>query len=296
MIRATLTLAAFLTLGLTCRADDLLVLKDFAKRHHASVSKFGIDMYALVFTDKATDDDLAALEKDAPKIFSALELGNAALVTDAGFLQLKSMACVSNLDLPQQVTNKGVADLKKRFPSATQIRYLAADKKGTLDNDGVKTILGVESLRDLSLSHGRFDDGIWESLGKCPKLRSLAVRSGAITGKGIEALQGCPELTSVYLFDCPLAAGAGKSLAKLPALWSLSLNGCTVSDDEMAALVEVKTLNWLTLSDTAVGDAGLLKLAPSKSLRNVRTGLTTKVTKEGVEKLKKLNPKIEVHN
>jgi hypothetical protein len=295
MMRTTLALAAFLALELTCRADDLLVLNDFAKRHHATVSKFGIDMYALVFTDKATDDDMGALEKSAPKIFSALDLGNASLVTDAGFLQLKSMACVLNLDLPREVTNKGVADLKKRFPSATQIRYLATDKKGALDNDGVKTILEVETLRDLSLSHGRFDDGIWESLGKCPKLRSLSVRSGAITGKGMLALKGCPDLTQVYLFECPLGKGVGESIAKMPALWSLSLNGSTVGNDEMAPLAEMQTLKVLTLSGTTVGDAGLLKLAPSKSLGSV-TSVTSKVTKEGVEKLKKLNPKIEVVN
>lgn len=295
MTRTALTVAAFLTLGLTGRADDVQVLNDFAKRHHATVSKFGIDMYALVFTDKATDDDMAALEKSAPKIFGALELGNATLVTDDGFLQLKSMACVLNLDLPRQVTNKGVADLKKRFLSATQIRYLATDKKGSLDNDGVKTILEVETLRDLSLNHGRFDDGIWESLGKCPKLRSLSVRSAAITGKGISALKGCTDLSQLYLFECPLGKGVGESVARIPALWSLYLNGSTIGDDEIAPLAEMKTLNWLTLSGTTVGDAGLLKLAPSKSLRNVTT-VTTKVTKEGVEKLKKLNPKIEVNN
>lgn len=295
MIRIPLTLAAILTLGSSVSADDALELKDFAKRHHATVTSYGIGMHALVFTGKATDDDMTALEKSAPKSFSALELGNASLVTDAGFLQLKSMSCVLSLDLPPQVTNKGVADLKKRFPSATQIRYLAPDKKGALDNDGVKAILEVETLRDLSLSHGRIDDGIWESLGKHTKLRTLSVQSGTISGKGIVALKGCTDLTQVYLFDCPLAAGVGKSIAKIPALWSLSLNGCTVGDEEMSPLAEMPTLNSLTLSGTAVGDAGLLMLAPSKSLTNVTT-VTTKVTKEGVAKLNKLNPKIKVVN
>jgi Leucine-rich repeat (LRR) protein len=75
-------------------------------------------------------------------------------------------------------------------------------------------------------------------------------------------------------------------------LWTLDLRGTQVTDAGLVDLARLKNLLWLDLSDH-ITDAGLPKLESLANLSHLHLA-KSKVTAEGVQKLKKALPKCEI--
>lgn len=87
--------------------------------------------------------------------------------------------------------------------------------------------------------------------------------------------------------------GALKSLAQFPRLTRLDLRKTQVTDAGVESLSALKHLTYLNLFGTGISDASLGALAGMKTLRNVYLW-ESKVTPEGVAKLRKALPNAEI--
>ena len=182
---ATLMATAILAMG-SARADEVADVAAFAKIHNAKFRDWTEGMSALEFTEAATDDDLAALAKLAPKQLRNLELTKCAKITDAGFLKLVASPGTQILYLPPQLSDKAYVDMAKRFPAVWTIGVFGTEAKpGSITSDGVKAISAMPALRDVNVQWTHADDGCWESLGKIAGLNTLTLYGSKITDDGL---------------------------------------------------------------------------------------------------------------
>ena len=118
-------------------------------------------------------------------------------------------------------------------------------------------------------------------------------RAGGVAGT-IKGLGQFKNLTDVYLGETRATDEDVKNLACLPGLKKLELDGTRVTDAGIRRLLGLPALRGISLSGTRLTDAGLLDLATIKSLQSVTVWRMPGVTYEGLVKLRRLRPDIEI--
>ena len=109
----------------------------------------------------------------------------------------------------------------------------------------------------------------------------------------MEAVVRLGSIVSLNLRDTQITSAGLAHLKKLSMLRRLHLERTKVDDAGIGHLTNLKGLEYLNLYGTKVSDEALEHLGQLHRLRKLYLW-QTRVTKKGVNKLKKVNPKLDV--
>lgn len=128
---------------------------------------------------------------------------------------------------------------------------------------------GYSTLREALRGVGRFevdfsesgvDDADLRVLSGNEKLVAINLYRTRVSDSGVAALAECPSLFAVDLSRTRVTDEAIEDLARLPELKSLRLFGASITDGAIESLSEMKYLAELYLNDTRVTPEGLARL------------------------------------
>jgi Leucine-rich repeat (LRR) protein len=266
-----------------------------------------------LYRTAVTDAGLQALT--AIKTLTTLDLGSTK-ITDAGLKELAGLPALERLTLNgTQITGAGLKELTalKKLGSLS-----LADSK--LTDEGLLALGELESLRSLDLSQtkitgsglrhlsrltslenltlsftGLTDSGL-QGLPKWPELQQLSLHRTAVTDAGLKELAGLNALQHLTLSSTAVTGSGLKELTARKSLQRLELSSAKVTDEGLKGLAGLAALEMLDLDGNGqVTDAGLKELAGLTSLQSLNLA-RTKVTKAGVEQLKKALPECRIRN
>ncbi len=208
--------------------------------------------------------------------------------------RLKSLTRVSMIRGQLALSTDQVAALAK-MPLSDTLEQLEADTEFT-----PKSLTELKKFGRLNDLTGHFpapDDAVFARLGDL-SLKFLVIvdlkGSEGVTDKGWEALGKLP-LDQLLFFNCRLTPEAFRALTATGGQTSLAVGGGTLGDAHLLELSRHPSdLRALVLRQlNGVTDAGLLHLAKVTSLEKLELNLSA-ITDEGVEALKRENPKLKV--
>jgi hypothetical protein len=149
------------------------------------------------------------------------------------------------------------------------------------------TVMGPDGILPISISNAAL-----ESMPRFRELTSFVVQESQINDDGLKPLTTVPKLTQLTLRKCRITDKAATHLVSLQKVTALNLSETQFGDEGIKGLVDMPALTELTLIGNPVTDEGLEHLHNSKlTLLNVQR---TKVTAEGIRKLKTANPTLNV--
>lgn len=139
-----------------------------------------------------------------------------------------------------------------------------------------------------------FTDGSIERVIVCPNVEDLTMERVFITDEGLAKIKDL-KLTRLILNGCPITAKSIEMLSAQPmakTLISLGLKEIPIGDEHIVVFKRFEKLQRLDLSSTLITDASLptLQLLPLVVL-NVTD---SKLTPEGIRKLKELKPATQI--
>ncbi len=114
------------------------------------------------------------------------------------------------------------------------------------------------------------DDGVRETISKCPALHVLMLRGVHITNDGLQDLLALPNLRDLLLRECP-----------------------DIDDRGIASLTAIQSLETLFVSDMPISDNGFLPLQSLPKLRSLSV-YETSITKAGIAAFEKARPDVTV--
>ncbi|MCI0699848.1 MAG: hypothetical protein L0241_02020 [Planctomycetia bacterium] len=162
------------------------------------------------------------------------------------------------------ITNAGL----KHLNSMTSLEVLWIKGCDKITYEGLDSIARLTRLRELDLSDSPANDQTVKVINQCQELTRLRVGGTKITDTGVQALMG----------------------QKLKAL---DLSVTAVTDAGLSKLSTLLSLNVLMLTGCNITDAGLLHLKECRKLEHLDVA-ETKVSKKGIEMLKKQFPMLTV--
>jgi hypothetical protein len=172
------------------------------------------------------------------------------------------------------------SDNKHVFIPAAEFRFLLA-----LPALEKANLVEIDGLTDQSLAF----------IGKLSGLKELNLGDSQVTNAGLKPLAWLRNLETLDVGWTKDVGDEGlATLAGLPKLRVLGLGGTKVSDAGLARLASFPALEEVRLMATAVTDQGIESLAACKALATVKLGKKSKVTPQGIEKLKKALPNCSV--
>jgi hypothetical protein len=153
----------------------------------------------------------------------------------------------------------------------------------------------LHSLRvlELIISQSVGDDGL-ARISRLKHLERLVLYYSPITDEGLAQLSGMTQLRSLSIVMSPTIGDAGvRHLRGLTHLIRLNVGYSKITNAGLREFREMTELEDLYLVGTLIDDAGLVYLQQLPALKTVDLR-ATKVTKEGVAKLKQEMPKLRV--
>lgn len=210
-------------------------------------------------------------------------------ITDSSLKQLPRLPGLEELRLRNtSVTDRGLkwvarfSGLKKLDLQGTQVTGSGLGQLSHLD------------LETLNLGHSQITMAGLESIKKLTSLKKLDLTFDRLKDKSLSYLQGLTNLEQLTLNRNPGIKGPGlRHLKKMKQLRLLELLSARAGDRQLHILASLPNLETLDLQYTQTSNAGLLQLKDFPKLAVVRV-FRSKVTKNGVERLNKVAPQIEV--
>lgn len=240
-----------------------------------------------------------------------------AVVTDELLAKLKTLPKLRELHLEttKGVTAAGLAHLAKMSRLETLSLYAISTDGPGLGDDAIRSLVGLKSLRELSIAEcgttdagakrleklpqltslslrqeGRLTDEALKSIAKLPRLKALALDSYVGTERlgwmrfsaaGIRQLKELKDLESLRLVGQEVPADA----LVFPKLTALSLGHSAVDDDAAIKISELRELRNLELTYCAIGDAGLKSIATLPELLRLNIS-SSRITDAGIERFR----------
>lgn len=128
----------------------------------------------------------------------------------------------------------------------------------------------------------------------CKQLDWLDLSGTAVTDEGLQSFSQASKLKAIFAESTAVTGEVMAILASMPLLEEVYLSGTKIDDEGLVQLSKLKKLATLEIIQCdGVTDAGLEQLAKCKLLTALDV-TQTKVTPEGIAKLKKQLPKLKV--
>ena len=154
------------------------------------------------------------------------------------------------------------ADLKK-------VTGLNLDSTKITDK-GLKEVSKLQKLEFLSLQLTQNTDAGLKEMANLQSLTHLNLRATGITDAGLKDVAKLKKLKWLNLGDCKQITGTGfREVTKLQKLTELKLSLTQITDTDLEEVAKLQKLKYLWLDDTKVTDEGVAKL--KKALPNCRT-------------------------
>lgn len=200
-------------------------------------------------------------------------------------------AVVVGVDFQFEPHRAGDAEMKY-VARLYELRTLDLEKSQVTDK-GIGLLAGLENLRWLSLRKTRVNYAGLAELRHLANLQYLDLRGVARLGT-LEPLSACAKLEHLDLTSTGLTDKRLDGLETLAALRWLSLgNNPKISDSSLRRVAGLTRLEELHLTNTGITDTGLEWLLNLKRLKTLDL-FGTRVTREGVAKLLRSLPKLNV--
>ncbi len=154
-----------------------------------------------------------------------------------------------------------------------------------LNNDGLKEIGKIKTLRVLNLPQGKHNDDGMKELAGLTNLEELSVSYG-VNDVGMYVCKNFKKLRKVNANNCGVSDGAMKALLECPELRVLELYGSKVTDLGYGYIGKMTKLEELTTSYN-ITDKGVAELGKLENLRKLSVW-NSSVTIKGVRALPNL--------
>lgn len=212
-------------------------------------------------------------------------------VTDGGFLHLKSMTKLEDLDCGgSQVTDGGLAHLSD-LTTMRRLKLSGLDINGS----GFTHLRKLTRLEVIHLAETQVNDAGLSHLKQFAQLRALELHGVPITDDGLAHLESLKKLVWLSLASSPaqdsqLTDAGLDHLGELRDLRFLHLGGTKVTDRGLAKLVALNNVEWLGLGFTYEGitDEGLAIISEQFPKLQTLGLLYTSVTDDGLRHLRGL--------
>lgn len=154
----------------------------------------------------------------------------------------------------------------------------------SIDDDAVRAICDMSSLRRLDMSVSSITDCAAEMLARLKRLEELSISDTSITARGASALASMSELRWLDVSRTAFDDDALSAVARSSRLESLLCDDTSITDSGLAELARVRTMRALSVRNTSVTDYGLGLLNTISNLSELDIS-STDVTDEGLAKL-----------
>lgn len=245
------------------------------------------DAVASVTAGAVVTDEVMEKLKTLPKL-RELHIETTKALTPAGLAHLAKMPRLEKLSLFEVNTDgPGLGDdIIRSLVGLDSLRELSITECGTTDA-GAKLLEKFPQLTSLSLrQEGRLTDEALKSIGTLTRLKELSLNSYVGTRRlgwmrfsadGIRHLKGLKELESLHLVGQEVPAEA----LAFPKLTALGLGHSAVDDAVGKRIGELRALRHLELTYCGLGDEGLKRIAALPELRRFNIS-SSHVTDAGV--------------
>ncbi|MFN0128482.1 MAG: biopolymer transporter ExbD, partial [Verrucomicrobiales bacterium] len=248
---------------------------------------------------------------------NVVSVTTSSIVTDELLAKFATLAQLKELqiEVTNGITIAGLAHLGK-MAHLEKLSLYSVNSEGTaLGDEAIRSVVGLASLRDLSVNEcgvtdagakwleqlpqltsldlqqeGRLTDKALSSIGTLSKLESLSLNSYVgnvrlgwmrFSAAGIRQLKELKGLKSLHLVGQEVTA----DILDFPKLTSLSLGHASVDDDVVARIGELRSLRYLELSYCGFGNNGLKTIASLPDLQRLTISGST-ITDAGLEHLR----------
>jgi hypothetical protein len=245
----------------------------------------GMDKLVTIDLNWTKVDDAALAHLAGLTELNEVRLGNTS-VTDKGLAELKKLKKLKSLVLDKaSITGTGLKDVPFMFLYAGGSKF---------NDDGLKAIAGNTKVWNLTLWGTQVTDDGLKHVSGMQELTSLILDQTKVTGTGLAALKGLKHLYSISLYKAAVTDDGLKFVKDLSgSAMSLVLDGCPIGDKGLEHFKGLDNFSSLSLSETKVTDAGLAKLEGLTKATRIAL-YRTAVTKQGVDKLKKVLTKCAI--
>ncbi|MGA2033283.1 MAG: protein kinase [Thermoguttaceae bacterium] len=256
-------------------------------KHRLRVQKDGVEMFAkdVSIASGGTETIKAVLE--LPHTLSgepeASKLATQATDPDrrAAEWVLRSGGVVTvKADGIEQSSIAKIGDLPPGKLEVTEAVFL---DKPDVNDEGVRCLAGLRSLRVLTLQGTAITDSGLLALGPLPSLEHLNIIGTQITDEGIRCLAGMKKLQSIEAQETRITGRTLSTLANVP-LGDLSLGHTKLDDAGLASAAALPSLHHLYIHNTLVTDKGLMSLKGHPCLQYLYMG-SCSITDEGLSHL-----------
>ncbi|MGV3606580.1 MAG: protein kinase domain-containing protein [Planctomycetaceae bacterium] len=185
-------------------------------------------------------------------------------LTDAGLERLANLNQLKHLNIAgTKVTDRGMDTIGK-FHDLTVLHlyYLP------ISDAGLPPLQSLSQLQFLSLAWTQVSDAGLENIRNLKAIRELDLSGLKINGSGLKYLQELPRLKILQIHNAALTNDSVLQLSECKSLESLGLHRCPITDNELPHLAKLSELKWLGLNGTKVTAEGVEKL--KKGLPNCR--------------------------
>ncbi len=149
------------------------------------------------------------------------------------------------------LTDGQVTDASMKYMSGMKLleRLIVWDAK-KLTDEGIRSLRGLENLKDIHFGHAKLGDGSLETFGTLPKLEKLALQGNSFTDDGFRHLVG---------------------LTRLKSMW-VGMNTPKLTDRAIDHISKLGSLEELDLQQAAISQSGFLKLSGCRELTKLMVG------------------------
>jgi hypothetical protein len=158
----------------------------------------------------------------------------------------------------------------------------------------LKQITNFRRLSTANFLNVEINDDQLAYLKNMNHLSNLLINGTPITDAGLAHLANLPALQTLHACYTKITDNGMESIAKIPTLTILNISGTGITDKGIKQIAQLPELNWLLIQGTKVTDAGLDELSSLKKLGRLSLSKDMNITSEGIQKLKKAIPKLQV--
>ena len=138
------------------------------------------------------------------------------------------------------------------------------------------------------------DDRLLVHLRSLPHIKNILLDGcEKVTDRGLGHFASLHHLEELHLANTSVTGDSFDSLRNLDGLKVLMLDSTPVTDDSLAKLAPLKNLEELWLADTAITDESIPHLIRLSGLKVLDLSVT-KISREGVELVRKARPDCEI--
>jgi hypothetical protein len=180
-------------------------------------------------------------------------------------------------------------------------------ERGQTDGDVMVQAVDRDGVIVICSDHDRLSDASFTTFAQWPDLRGVYLWNSTMTGVGFRKLEGHKKLVQARLFGPNVNDDGVRAVSRLSGITHLGFgNGydttdckyhvhhAIVTDRALKAVAGMPNLAYLYIDNAAITDEGIQQLGSMKSIRNISFFRCTRLTEEGILRLRAALPRARI--